>query len=100
MAMTSEEIKDFAEEVVTDVLELVDETEKKNKSFFRRVPMYEIDYLISTIRQLGTTVINLSKTAHSAEGLIELKDEEIDALEREKLALILEINHLKAKLGD
>lgn len=97
--MTAEEIKEFAEEVVTEVLEIVEETEKKNKSFFRRVPKWEVTYLISTIRELSTTVINLSTTAASAERLIELKDEEIDDLQRENLKLLLDNNQLKGKLG-
>ncbi len=99
MAMTSEEIKEFAEEVVTEVLELVDQTEVKNNSFFRRVPRYEIGYLISTIRQLSTTVLNLATTAAGAERLIQLKDEELDALQRENLKLLLDKNHLEAKLA-
>lgn len=98
MAMTLEELQNFAEEVVTEVLELVDESEKKNNSFFRRVPRYEINYLIGTIRQLGTATLNLSKTATASERLVAVKDTEIDALNREKLKLILEINHLKAKM--
>ncbi len=97
--MTSEEIKEFAEEVVAEVLELVDQCEVKNNSFFRRVPKWEVTYLISTIRELSTTVLNLSTTAASAERLIELKDEEIDDLQRENLKLLLDNNQLKGKLG-
>lgn len=100
MAKTSQEIKEQAEETLSGVLELLNGTEKKNNSFFRRVPKWEVTYLISTIRHLSTTVLNLSGTAASAERVIVLKDEEIDSLNRENLDLLLEINHLKTRLGE
>lgn len=98
MAKTSQEIKEQSEEIVTEVLELLETTEKKNNSFFRRVPRWEIDSLISTIRHLSATVLNLSKTAASSERVIQMKDDEIDALNRSNLALLLDKNHLEAKL--
>lgn len=98
MTMSAQEIKAMAEETVTGVLELLNSTEKKNDSFFRYVPKWEVTYLISAIRNLSATVLNLSKTAASAERLIELKDEEIDDLNRRNLSLVLDRNHLEAKL--
>lgn len=98
MAKTAQEIKEQAEETVSEVLEMLETTEKKNDSFFRHVPKWEVSYLISSIRHLSTTVLNLSKTAASAERLIALKDEEIDDLNRKNLSLVLDKNHLEAKL--
>lgn len=100
MAKTSQEIKEQAEETVSGVLELLESTEKKNDSFFRFVPKWEVTYLISTIRHLSTTVINLSKTAAGQERLIVLKDEEIASLDRENLSLALEIDQLRIRLGE
>jgi len=100
MAKSIQEVHDMAEETIATTFEFTDIVEKNNDSFFRHVPKYQISYLISAVRQLGATVLNLSNTALKQERLIEIKDEEIDALNREKLNLILEINHLKAKLGD
>jgi len=100
MAMTAQELEEFAEEVIVEVLELVDDTEKKNNSFFKRVPRYEVGYLIHTIRELSTTVLNLSKTATVSDRLIKSKDDEIDALDRKNLELVIKVNQLEAKLGD
>jgi hypothetical protein len=99
MALTSAEIQDMAEEVIAEALELVEDIEKKNNSFFRRVPKYEITYIITTIRHLSATVLSLSQTSASQERLVEIKDEEIDVLQRENLNLILHNNHLSAKLA-
>lgn len=98
MTMSAQEIKAMAEETVTGVLGLLESTEKKNDSVFRHVPKWEVSYLITTIRHLSATVLNLSKTAASAESLIALKDEEIDDLNRKNLSLVLDRNHLEAKL--
>lgn len=91
MAMTSEELNDFAEEVVAEVLEIVEETEKRNNSLFRRVPNYEIAYLITTIRELSTTVLNLSKTNAVMDARIGSKDAHIESLIRDNLALKLKM---------
>jgi hypothetical protein len=85
MAKTAAEIKDMAEEVVADSLEIVEGIEKKNNSFFRRSSKPEIFYMIDVIRQLSNIVLNLATTAAKAEALIALKDEAIEDLFRDNL---------------
>lgn len=99
MAKTAQEIDDQANEVVVEVLEIVEDLEKTNNSFFRRVPKHAITYLLETVRQLCITVLNLSKTAASAERLIQLKDAEIDTLRRENLKLGIETEQLRTQNG-
>lgn len=91
MAKTSAEIRDLAEEIVTDVLNSLETVEEKNNSFFRVVPKPTISYLITQIRLLSSTVLNLSQTAATAERLIALKDTEIADLNRDVLDLKLKL---------
>lgn len=91
MAKTSAEIRDLAEEIVADVLNSLEIVEEKNNSFFRIVPKPTITYLITQIRLLSSTVLNLSQTAATAERLIALKDTEIADLTRDVLDLKLKL---------